>query len=100
MHLTAFVAYFFLHCLRKIDYFGTGTENKETQEKELSLNEIIMTDILLQLMNISSTNSSETGIFNVGESGSLMDGEIRPIGGSLQPAIALLNHSCDPNTIR
>ena len=59
-----------------------------------------MTEILLQLMDISSTNSSEAGIFNVGESGSLMDGEIRPIGGSLQPAIALLNHSCDPNTIR
>ena len=57
-----------------------------------------MTEILMQLMNASSTNSSETGIFNVGGSpSSLMEGEIRAIGGSLQPAIALLNHSCDPN---
>ena len=51
----------------------------------------------MQLMNISSTNSSENGIFDVaGVTGSLMEGEIRPIGGSIQPSLALLNHSCDP----
>ena len=96
--MCAFVAYFFLHCLRKVEYFGTA-ENQTNQE--LNGDEIFMVEILMQLMNVSSTNSSETGKYNVSEvSGSLMEGEIKAIGGSIQPAIALLNHSCDPNTIR
>jgi len=98
LHMCAFVAYFFLHCLRKVEYFGTA-ENQTN--KELNEDEIFMVEILMQLMNVSSTNTSETGIFNVGGvSSSLMEGEIKAIGGSIQPAIALLNHSCDPNTIR
>ena len=96
LHMCAFVAYFFLHCLRKVEYFGTA-ENQT--KKELKEDEIVMVEILMQLMNVSSTNTSETGIFNV-DGGSLMEGDIKAVGGSIQPAIALLNHSCDPNTIR
>ena len=62
MHMCAFVAYFFLHLLRKVEYFGTA-ENQTN--KELNEDEIFMVEILMQLMNVSSTNTSETGIFNV-----------------------------------
>ena len=97
LHMNAFVAYFFLHCLRKVDYFGTSSG----EDQGLTRDEIFMVEILMQLMNASSTNSSEMGIFNAGQtSATLLEGDIRPIGCSLQPAVALLNHSCDPNTIR
>ena len=28
LHMCAFVAYFFLHCLRKVEYFGTAENQK------------------------------------------------------------------------
>lgn len=59
-----------------------------------------MADVLLQLMNASSTNALETGVCNLQEKSSMLENDIAEVGGSLEPSLVLLNHSCDPNTIR
>ena len=54
----------------------------------------------MQLMNAASTNSLEVGIYRWHADQAKMEGEVLPVGVSLDPSFALLNHSCDPNTIR
>lgn len=94
LHLTAYVAYFFLHCLQRVDYLKPSNSGK------LGRDEIFMAEVLMQLMNAASTNSLETLAYDISQCSSVMEGKWTSIGGSLEPALVLLNHSCDPNTIR
>lgn len=94
LHLKAYTAYFFLQCLKKVDYLKPSN-NKE----ELNRDEIFMGEVLMHLMNAASTNSLETLAYDVSQA-TLLEGKHVPVGGSFEPAFALLNHSCDPNTIR
>ena len=60
-----------------------------------------MAEIILKLMQAASTNSSEIGLYQKFENASsLMESGISSIGGTLAPSVSLLNHSCDPNTIK
>ena len=57
--------------------------------------------LLIHFMNVASTNAVEIASFNVKkDSASWMEGQIIPNGVSINPVIALLNHSCDPNITR
>ena len=62
-------------------------------------NEEIITLYLFRLMGASSLNAIEIATYKA-EQRSLMEGSVEPIGVSLNPVIALFNHSCDPNMLR
>ena len=56
----------------------------------------------MKVMEACTTNSAEIGHFQKSEEdgASLMDATYRSVGGSLLPALSLLNNSCDPNTFK
>ena len=95
LHYKAFVTWFFVQCLRKLNYFGPKNQS------ELNRDEIFIASVLIHFMNVASTNAVEIASFNVKkDSASWMEGQIIPNGVSINPVIALLNHSCDPNITR
>ena len=97
LHVKSFVAYFFISLLKKVGYFGAdGSDDKS----KLTRDEMFMAEVLMQLMNISSTNALENAVYGVREKISSIEGDTFPVGGSLLPCLVLLNHSCDPNTVK
>lgn len=94
LHFMAFVASFYLTCLRRAEYFKNTPESPQ-----LSRDEAFMLKLLLHFMSVSNVNAHEIGLYEANAE-NLMGGSIIPVGGSLSPAMVLLNHSCDPNTIR
>ena len=97
MRRKSFVAYFFLKCLRKINYFGGNTQTDTWSD--ITRDEAFILDILLDLMNIVSINCIEVCLYQV-QNQTPLEGTVETIGGSLDASLALLNHSCDANTIR
>ena len=93
----SFVAYFFLKCLRKVDYFGKQAKGEEDC---LTRDETFIMKLLLHFMNVASTNALEVAMLQVTDKQSPLDGQVVITGGSLDATIVLLNHHCDPNTIR
>lgn len=95
LHYKAFVTWFFVQCLRKLNYF------EAKQSTELSRDEIFIASLLIHLMNVASTNAIEIASYAVkSDPLTKMEGTITPNGVSINPVIALLNHSCDPNITR
>ena len=93
----SFVAFFFLKCLRKVNYFGNQTKG---DDECLTRDEIFIMKLLLHFMSVATTNSLEAAMLQVNEKQSPLEGQVVVTGGSLDASIVLLNHSCDPNTIR
>ena len=94
LHFQAFVAYFYIKCLCKVGYFQSAPQDQLTHE------EMMIAKLLTHIMNVSSTNAHEFGRFQSEGQPNLMEGSVYPVGGTLTPSMVLLNHSCDPNTIR
>ena len=98
MRRKSLVTHFFLKCLRKVKYFGDQADNDD--KSAITRDETFILEILLHLMNVASTNSIEVGLFQVDPDKSALEGRVDLVGSSLDVSLGLLNHSCDPNTIR
>ena len=99
MRRKSLVTHFFLKCLRKVNYFGDNARDNVNSDT-ITRDEAFALEILLHLMTVASTNSSEVGLFKVDPDQSALEGRVSYVGGSLDVSLGLLNHSCDPNTIR
>jgi hypothetical protein len=55
--------------------------------------------ILLSLMSSSTLNAHDLSHYESPVSGSWFDGTVREIGQAFNPTLALVNHSCNPNSI-
>ena len=87
LHYKAFVTWFFIQCLRKLNYFG------EKQSIEFSRDEIFISSLLIHFMNVASNNAIEIASYSIQNTNvSWIEGKIMPNGSSISPVIALFNH--------
>lgn len=91
---TAAAATMLLFYLRKSGYFGS----ESGRDRELSASERLVGRLLHRLVLVSERNThqfSEIDSYTANEGAKLA-----PLGCCVNPTLALLNHSCDPNTAR
>ena len=84
----ALTALFYLRVLKTSGYF----KNEDSSSNELSSVEIEVGILLLHFMRVTFFNSHEVT--------ELIGENVEKIGCCLNPSLALINHSCDPNYAR
>ena len=98
-HNMAFMTYFFLKCLDKVNYFG----QQRPTSGELTRDQMYISRLLLHFLAVSALNSHELVMYEAPEAGPWSDGGISAsnfVGSAISPTMDLMNHSCDPNTTK
>ena len=99
LHYKSFVVWFYIQCLRKMNYFDSNNSAKNSGG--MTRDEFYIASILVHFMNVASTNAIEIASYVIESSSkSWMEGQVTPCGASINPVVSLLNHSCDPNISR
>lgn len=84
---------FLLHFLKKSNYFPVPASKQDISEDEL-----LIARILYRFLQVSQYNTHQISQMDHWDKNTGLT--IRPIGFSINPTLALFNHSCTPNTIR
>ena len=87
----AFTAWFYIQCLRKLNYFSDEISN--IISNEITEEELYIAKLLFHFMNAANTNAIEIGSYMIeNQNSSMMDGKIITNGVRLNPLVALFNH--------
>ena len=91
IHQKAFTAWFYIQCLRKLNYFSDEISN--IISNEITEEELYIAKLLFHFMNAANTNAIEIGSYMIeNQNSSMMDGKIITNGVRLNPLVALFNH--------
>ena len=91
-------AVFFLRVLQVSGYFGPGAAS-EPRAGRLTSEEMFLARLLHHFMRVVFYNSHEVTELQPGPA-SWPDNKVAKVGVAINPSLALINHSCDPNYAR
>jgi len=82
----AFVACFFVRCLRRSNYFPEDEEDERESD-------LLIGSLFSHFMEVSTLNAHEIAVCGEGQ-------VVRDIGQAVEPTFVLMNHACDPAIIK